>query len=942
MRVTLSIVAIALIGISAYSEPPTNRRTLDQPPAALSVDNTTYINVNNILMFVTNHGNFGRDLADFFGNDGGTYFPYISNQSITDGTMDDRVLYAAGIWAGGVDAITRDTLVVVSEYSSEFGPGPMEGGTYLSDRPEFKVYKLYSDSLAANPNANYLNWPVDQGAPVSTLGEPAMLGDQMLWAVYNDADPIHHINNNSQTVPLGIEIQQTTWAFDSSTEPLASTIFIKYKIYNRGYRTLEDFYLSVWFDPDLGGPSDDMVGCDTINQTMFCYNGDNDDSDYGSKPPAFGCKVMYGPLVFATGMTGYFDGNEIANHWNLPMTAFTKYINGTDPDNYQETYAYMKGLRAKEPGFPPYQYNGQTLTLMHSGDPIAGTGDLDFNPSDKRMMASFGPLTFAPGDSQFVQIAVVAAGGTDRFNSLANLNYLMSQLGPDPQTPIAIRVPADYETIQEAIDVAWPGDTVLVAPGTYTGDGNRDLDFGGKNIVVISEDGPEVTIIDCQGTEAEPHRGFYFHTGESDQAVVEGFTITHGYATDGGAILSQSASPTIRGNTITGNTAVSNGGGIRCVYSVLHVVGNTISSNEAGDVGGDEGGGISLVYCEDYVVEGNTISGNFAYSGGGIGVFDSWGLIRDNTIEDNLAEGGGGIGMCCGSFGTVDSNVIVGNEAYNNGGGIYCNSGAIPTIVDNVVSRNTATSSFSYGGGICCNEAATPMTGNIVYGNSAANGGGLAIRAASSPIVQGCTLAGNSAANGGGIYCDNYSSPLVEHCIIAFSLSGAALSADQNCSPNFVCSDLFGNAGGDWNGQIADQANTNGDFSADPFFCDPENGDYHLSVISPCAPDNNSCQVHIGALGVDCGTYVCGDVDWDGELTAADVERIKDFYFSQPAEWQFPVVGGDMDCDGVITIADVVMLAGYIHGYGPTPCCAPPPKRLDLPGLDKNTGPPGE
>ena len=88
------------------------------------VDNSTYSNANNILMFVTNHGNFGRDLAGVFGRDAGTFFPYVSHDDITSGLLDTWVIYAAGLWIGGV--VNGETRVAIAEYSDEFIPGPMD------------------------------------------------------------------------------------------------------------------------------------------------------------------------------------------------------------------------------------------------------------------------------------------------------------------------------------------------------------------------------------------------------------------------------------------------------------------------------------------------------------------------------------------------------------------------------------------------------------------------------------------------------------------------------------------------------------------------------------------------------------------------------------------------------------------------------------------------
>lgn len=415
-RTILTIsVAVFLLTLAVSAAPPPDY--VDPLSSERSVDNETYVNANNILMFITNHGGFGRDLEDVFQQDAGTFYPFTTVEDILNGTNSNYVQYAAGLWIGGlVDGSPR---VTVAEYGSEYVPGPMIGDTSAPDDPSFHVYKLYSDSLSGNPNSDYINWPAGDGAPTDFFGDPEIIGDQMTWSVFNDADPFQHANNIGSTDPLGVEVRHTTFAWDREDQ-FANILFLRWRVYNNGGSTIENCYLSLWSDPDLGGYTDDFVGCDTMLNLGFCYNGDDDDQQYGFAPPCLGYDLLQGPLVYTGDIadTGRAWGQLWPGHANLEMTAFAKYVNGTDPNNYQESYNLMQGLRKSG---DPYVYGWDTLTYWHSGDPVAGTGDLDFNPADRRMMLTTGPLTMNPGDSVEIIAALLVGHGDDRLASIIDL-----------------------------------------------------------------------------------------------------------------------------------------------------------------------------------------------------------------------------------------------------------------------------------------------------------------------------------------------------------------------------------------------------------------------------------------------------------------------------------------------------------------------------------------
>jgi len=202
------------------------------------------------------------------------------------------------------------------------------------------------------------------------------------------------------------------------------TIYLSYKLYNKGGNTVNDCYITLWNDPEMGFKDDDLVGCDTLDNLWFCYNANDVDGAYGYPVPAIGFKCLFGPVVPSPGDSAYFDGDWIADYRNMNVSVFNKYINGTDPDNFEETYGYMRGLT--KAGLP-YVYEGNTLTYVHSGDPVTATGDLDVAPADRRMLASFGPLTFNPGDSQYVLVKMAVAQGSDRLNSITRLREILNE-----------------------------------------------------------------------------------------------------------------------------------------------------------------------------------------------------------------------------------------------------------------------------------------------------------------------------------------------------------------------------------------------------------------------------------------------------------------------------------------------------------------------------------
>ena len=288
-----------------------------------------------------------------------------------------------------------------------------------------------------------------------------------------------------------------------------------------------------------------------------------------------------------------------------------------------------------------------------------------------------------------------------------------------------IHVPADCSTIQEAINFAMDGETVLVADGTYAGRGNRNLDFSGKSITIMSENGASHTIIDC----GHGARGFNFHTGEGPGSVLTGFTILNGYPEEGkgGGIFCSKSSPTIKECTIVSNIADDCGGGIYCTDSSPTINRCTIISNKADVYGGG-------IYCDNSspaitrCVLGANISDNL---GGGIFCrFESSPSITNCIVQGNNANSGGGI-YCIHSSPLISNSSISDNSVCDYGGGLYCRYLASPMIVNCTITRNCA----DYGGGAYCTNSSLQFI-NCTFNKNAAPFGGSGVRFRSSPNVE--------------------------------------------------------------------------------------------------------------------------------------------------------------------------------------------------------------
>jgi Abnormal spindle-like microcephaly-assoc'd, ASPM-SPD-2-Hydin/Right handed beta helix region len=357
---------------------------------------------------------------------------------------------------------------------------------------------------------------------------------------------------------------------------------------------------------------------------------------------------------------------------------------------------------------------------------------------------------------------------------------------------VTIHIPGDQATIQAAINAANNGDTVLVAPGTYT----ENINFNGKAITLSSSGGASVTTIDGGAKTSV----VTFNSAETSNAVLNGFTIRNGATgngtpqNDGGGIYIYSASPTITNNIIQNNTACGDGAGIAVEFASPLIQGNTIQNNMDSGCSGGNGGGIAIGGAASAQIIGNLIMNNGRGSG--------------------------------------------------NGGGISLFAAGTPTIRNNVITGNTATglSPAAQGGGIyIVNQSDALIVQNLIYNNNAGQSNGIYFLVPSGDrgpiLVNNTVIGGPGGSQGSAIYADGFDNQVQLFNNLLIGLSGQnAINCSGTYSqqpPVFSNNDAFSSGGTGLAGTCAAESGQNGNISADPQFVNTAGGDYHLQTGSP-------------------------------------------------------------------------------------------------------------
>ena len=411
----------------------------------------THFNINNISTWIYNNGN--SDIKP--DGNSGLIFPKGSNLG--------AVFQSGLVWGASVDGELR---VGGSTYSQGLLPGAVvDGVAEETTETHVRIYRVRPDwetggmvseindgegseaEIREQYGKDWNEWPAAFGAPYEDvdlngaydpeIDIPGFPGaNQTVWYVANDFDE-STAKSLYGSEPMGIEMQATFWGY-ALGGALGNVMFRKYTLINESQSVFDSMYVSMWADPDLGDAGDDYSGALIENSLMYTYNGNNSDAAYGDNPPAVGFDFFQGPIVAGNPEDEAIFNNKVRKGFtNLPMSAHYFFINSdpvyADPDLGEyvtgtlQFHNLFRGLiSASGSPFVDPTTNEQTKFTL-GGNPITGEGWVDgilHPPGDRRQGMVAGPFTMAPGDTQEVVIAELAAGGVTGVSAIQAVQLL--------------------------------------------------------------------------------------------------------------------------------------------------------------------------------------------------------------------------------------------------------------------------------------------------------------------------------------------------------------------------------------------------------------------------------------------------------------------------------------------------------------------------------------
>ncbi len=468
-------------------------------------------------------------------------------------------------------------------------------------------------------------------------------------------------------------------------------------------------------------------------------------------------------------------------------------------------------------------------------------------------------------------------------------------------------VPGQYARIQHAVDFANDGDTILIAPNTYTGPGNRDVLILNKGLTIMGAGDASSVIIHVDDTNwyrafavIDPLSAVRFENLTIEKA--SGWESELPYS-GGSGIRFRNATVAINNCRFIDCFGISGGGAMYFEGSTVGIS-NCVFDSCVGDRGGTlycDSATTCTIWNSSFTNGGSIEDGGAILAEGATLEIRSCEFINNCALDGPFGVGGygGAIDVRFGGSLKVDNCSFLHNWTYAYGGAILISNNSDLEIDSSLFEGNFVKCTIDFQGNLL-------GSGGAIYfiGGSCA--------------ISSCSFVGNFSRCWGPVVYISALSATVHQSIIAESDTGSAFGGYAD----FTCSDIFGNAGGDWTGSIASQLGQNGNISEDPLFCGAFPGDYRLSASSPCAAANDSCAVTMGSEAVGCD-ILCGDPNLSGAVTISDAVFLIEYIFANgepPAVMQT----GDVDCSGTVNISDVVYLLNYIFSGGLNPCNACP------------------